>query len=211
MAVSTMVAPPSRDVDVASDAPVAFSVPGDGPSITTNHPLLKAALVELALARPVMVPFNELMGRIRNRLEAGSTEPFDAAAARAALCDALYRGFHVDLVLLSVAPPRVVAKPGERPVAGPLARLQAPHRARVTNIPGLSVDLDEAERLLLPLLDGSRSHVQLREALAERIASSDFTVSFDGRPVDDANREQVIAEMVDASLRRMAATALLSS
>ena len=210
MAVSTTVAPSSRDVDVASDAPVAFSAPGNGPSITTNHPLLKAALGELAVARPRMLRFDELMDRIRVRLGTRFAESTTAPdVARPQLCDALYRGFLVDLVLLNIAPPRVAVEPGERPVAGPLARLLAPRGGRVTNIPGLSVDLDEAERLLLPLLDGSHTRDQLRAVVADRIDSGDFTISFDGRPLDDANRDQVITEMVEAGLRRFAATALL--
>ncbi|MDG3005793.1 class I SAM-dependent methyltransferase [Paludisphaera mucosa] len=211
MGVGTMVTPDAGEVDVFSNEPVAFHVPGGGPSLTTNHPLLKTALVELALARPRMIPFDELVDRVQARLAPRLAEAFDDAKARAYLCDALFRGFSVDLVALNVSPPRIAVPAGESPTASPLARLQAAQGKRITNIPGRTVEPHDLDRLLLPLLDGERDRSSLGEALKAAIESGDFAVSFEGVPLAGEKTDEAIPELIEASLRRLAAMGLLTS
>src|SRR5437763_167329 len=57
--VTGIVRPASERPDVASDAPEKFLAP-KGASVTTNHPVIKAALVSLAGVCPRSVPFEAL-------------------------------------------------------------------------------------------------------------------------------------------------------
>ncbi|WP_165244028.1 methyltransferase regulatory domain-containing protein [Paludisphaera soli] len=210
MSMGAVVMPDSPEVDFSSDQPVSFHVPDRGATLTTNHPLLKAAMLELAEARPRMLPFEELLSRVQGRLRSRRAEPFSDDEARAYLSDALLRTFSVDLVALSVRPPRFAAEPGERPTASPLARHQAGQGRRITNIPGRGVEPDALGRLLLGMLDGSRDRAELAEGLKERIISGEFVVTFDGRPlVDPSAVDAAVPDLVEESLGRLASMSLL--
>mgnify|MGYP001092207357 CR=1 FL=1 len=209
MAVGTAVMPESPDLDVLSPDPTPFRTPGGGPSLTTNHPLLKAAFLELALARPRMIPFDELLALALDRLKAGPVAPFDPAEAAAHLREALFRGFATELTTLSVAPPRIATDPGDAPTASPLARLQAARGGLVVNAAGRSVAPEDLDLFLLPLLDGARPRAALHEALRARIVAGDFSVSTHDGPVPPAELDRAVPALVDAGLRRLAALGVL--
>lgn len=210
MAAGTVMMPESPDLDVFAPEPAPFRTPGGGPSLTTNHPLLKAAFLELALARPRMVPFADLLARALDRLSAGPIAPFDPTEAAAYLREALFRGFAADLTTLSVAPPRIATDPGEAPTASPLARHQAARGGRITNIAGRTVAPEDLDRFLLPLLDGAHPRAALQAALRARIASGDFTVSNEDGAVTSAELDRAVPELVDEGLRRLASLGLLA-
>jgi hypothetical protein len=210
MAVGAVVMPDAPDVDFASNEPVSFHASDRGATLTTNHPLFKAAILELAESRPRMLPFEVLLARIQERLRPRLAEPFPDEVAREYLCDALRRAFSVDLVALSVRPPRFAADPGARPTASPLARLQAAQGRRITNIAGRGVEPDALDRLVLGLLDGGRDRAGLAEALKGRIVSGEFVVSFDGRTlVDPTELDAAVPNLVEESLGRLASMSLL--
>jgi methyltransferase-like protein len=68
----------------------------------------------------------------------------------------LLSGYSVRAIELRVAQPRLAFTPSARPVASPLARLQAEHGLTVTNLRHEPVKLNELPRRMLPLLDGTR-------------------------------------------------------
>lgn len=208
--VGALVMPDSRDVDFASDVPVTFRGPGRGVSLTTNHPLLKTALLVLAESRPRLLPFEDLLARVRDRLAPHLAGPFDEAESRLYLSDALRRSFAVDLVALNAGPPALASTAGERPVAGPLARHQAERGRRITNVMGRSVEPDAVDRLLLPWLDGLRDREALASKLKDLIASGEFSVSRDGRDLAGSDElDRAVPELIAASLGRIAAMGLL--
>jgi hypothetical protein len=66
-------------------------------------------------------------------------------------------------------PPRFVTSVSDRPVASPLARLQAAEGQRdpqVSSLQPATEVLDETDRRLVPLLDGSREAADLAPLLA---------------------------------------------
>jgi methyltransferase-like protein/2-polyprenyl-3-methyl-5-hydroxy-6-metoxy-1,4-benzoquinol methylase len=210
MSVGTLILPESTDPDVLSDKPETFRVSDQGATMTTNHPILKSALVEMARARPKMLPFDVLFDRIWANLEPRHGELPSAEQARHYLCDSWVRGFTVDLVSLNVHPPRFTLEPGEAPVASPLARLQAEQGERLTNLQGRTVEPDAFDRIVLRLLDGAQSRSQVIAAVKDRVASGELSLSYEGRPVGDPDKiDQAVRFMFDASLRRLAAMALL--
>jgi methyltransferase-like protein len=164
-------------------------------TMSTDDAGLKATFVRLAHAWPGGVAFETLA------CEAADGERFAAA---------LLRCYLAGLVELHtrVAPCATVA--GERPVASPLARLQAERQARVTNLLHRAVVLEDADRLLLGLLDGTRDRRMLVDTLATTVVDGRFRIERDGATLDDPPAVRgLFADWLDPALRRLASAALL--
>ncbi|APW62203.1 methyltransferase regulatory domain-containing protein [Paludisphaera borealis] len=211
LCVGTLIMPESTDPDVLSDSPETFRVSDQGATMTSNHPLLKTALVELSRARPRLLPFDVLFDRVWARLKPRHGDLPEPEQARRFLCDALIRGFAVDLISLNVHPPSFTVEPGDLPVVSPLARLQAERGERFTNLQGRTVEPEPFDRIVLRLLDGTRTRSQVVETIKARVASGELSISDgDEQPVgDDATIDRAIQSEFEVSLRRLTAMALL--
>ena len=150
-----------------------------GQTISTDHPLLKAALVELGIGWPQAMPYTELMQDARARAGA-EAERLDDAPVPPALAGAYAGG----LVELHAQAPDAVTRGGRRPSVTPLARLQASRGSRVANRWHEPVELSsDVLRGLVASLDGSRDRAALARALRDDgLAAGD-------EEVDDALRE----------------------
>jgi methyltransferase-like protein len=212
MSISTGVMPASPEPDVASHAPEEFRRPEKAGSLTTNNPLVKAALVALDRARPGSLSFEALWEQVRSVLGpslGGIADPDDGPRI---LAGALLRGFLSDLVDLHVRPPRFASIAGERPVASPLARLQARDGERVTNLRRRSVDLNALDRMVLGRLDGTRDRPALLEAIRGHVAADELTIYDGENPIrDPAKIDEILAGELEPSLQRLAGLALLVS
>ena len=136
----------------------------DGAIMRTADPLVAAAMGELCERWPEPVALTDLFTAAARRAD---IEPV-LGETRSGLRRVLLDAHLAHLVVLSAAAPALTSHPGWRPVASALARAQCLAGARVvsTLIPGnLPLD-DEADRRLLPLLDGTRD----RPALAAQLA-----------------------------------------
>ena len=158
----------------ASDAPdgersgmVRFADP-DGAALSTNHPVVKAALERVGTAFPQPLKIAELLAQARD--EIGSSAGFAGDAA--SLSRALLRAFELGLLSLQLDPPRFAATPGDRPVASPLARLQTRSgEDTIANLRPSMVRLDSQPAIeLLGLLDGTRDRAAILRDLALRMA-----------------------------------------
>jgi SAM-dependent methyltransferase len=139
--------PAVRSEEPAADGRVVFAGPS-GSTLSTDHPAVVAALEHAAECWPAALWVR------------------DADGDRAALSDALLRGFAANVVHLHACPPRLSRHPGDRPEASPLARLQAADGDFVTSLRHRSVRLDdELARRLVTLLDGTRDRAGLATAL----------------------------------------------
>lgn len=146
---------------------VRFANP-DGAALSTNHPVVKAALECIGNAFPQPLGVVDLLARARE--STNSTAP--AAEDAAALSQALLRAFELGLLLLQLDPPRFAATPGERPLASPLARLQVEiGEETIANLRPSMVSLDSRPAIeLLRLLDGTRDRDAILRDLAARMA-----------------------------------------
>ena len=72
------------------------------------------------------------------------------------------------LIELHATPPAFTVVVSERPVASPLARLQARESTDVTNLRHEPVRLGDAERVLLAHLDGTRSRDEVLALVNDR-------------------------------------------
>jgi methyltransferase-like protein len=144
--------------DVGSpDVVVEFHGRGDS-RLATNHPLAKAAMLELGQAWPRKVSFDELLRTIAR----GGASVEEAGA----LVDILLAAYTAGLVELSTHAPHFALEPGPRPTASPVARLQLEHGSFVASLRHTSVYIeDDLGRRLLRLMDGTRTPDMLRQEL----------------------------------------------
>lgn len=193
--VASSVRPVSRDPKLDSATVEQFRS-DRGASITTDHALIKSALLELGAAWPRAVRFDELLAGARARLSHGAApESVDDGEESLVLGQLLLKTYAASVVELHVHAPAIAVEVSERPAASPLARLQARFGPVVTNLLHASVRIgDDAARYLLILLDGTRDRAALLEELASgREGARDFL---------DRN--------LDENLRRLARLALLA-
>jgi methyltransferase-like protein/SAM-dependent methyltransferase len=176
-----LVASPLRAASEGAGGGVSFANSRADGTITTNDPLLVAALRHIETTWPHAVRFEELLAVARARVPAAQV-----AEASAGLSLSLWRLAAGALVDLRTYHPRLAAGVSERPAASLLARLSVQDSSVVTTLlhTQLHVEDDLGKRFLV-LLDGSRD----REALASAIS--------DGSPRDT---EEEVARQVDGSL-----------
>jgi methyltransferase-like protein/SAM-dependent methyltransferase len=201
---TALVRPTKPEPDVCSPAAVEFRGDHDQ-SITTRNPLLKAALLLLYEAWPAPVAFEPLCTGARQRAGtgAGDTRPEELAQA---LVD-LYLS---NMVALHVHMPEFVLEPGERPLASPLARLQAATRSRVTNRLHMLIEVEGLDRAVLRCLDGRHDRAELVEALTDWVASGRFELRQDGRLLSEPGEiRALMRQALGPTLRRLAQCALL--
>jgi SAM-dependent methyltransferase/methyltransferase-like protein len=208
--VTGNVRPVAEQPDLDSDAPEAFRT-AEGVTVTTNHPLVKAALALLAEVWPRALPFAELWDRVRDRLRRRLAGPDDQEEGRRFLADALLRCNLTELVELHRHASVFAGKAGERPRGSPLARYQAAGgEPRVVNLRHRSVELPPFERVVLVALDGSRDRPALLEQLVEWSAAGVFQLEREGQPLrEPAQVRAAVAEQLEPGLARLAAAALL--
>jgi methyltransferase-like protein len=188
---SLWVASAARAADGGSDpssaGPVEFRMP-DGSGLRTPHPISKAAMAVLAKHWPAPIPFSDLGAMAATRI--GLTGDVDDAQTATLASDVL-KSFGAGAVELHALGPAFVIEPGARPQASPVARLQAARGSHVTNMRHEMVGIDDADRRLLSLLDGSLQ----RAAIAAQ--------TFAGQPPKSAS------QALDDALARLARQALL--
>jgi methyltransferase-like protein len=138
-----------------------------GSSLSTNNPILRAVFHHLFKAWPRAVHFEELWDAALSHL--GDARPSDVS--HTLLTVPLLQCFMTGVVELHLRPPRFKLEVSERPLASPLARLQAQNSTRVTNLRHYSVGLNALDRQVLQHLDGSHDRAFLRETLAHTFSS----------------------------------------
>jgi hypothetical protein len=150
---------------VSQPGVVEFKGEGGG-RIATDHALSKAALLLLGRAWPQAIGFSDLVARARALLGPadGATREADEVAA---LQDVLMQAFWSGQVHLHRGPLPLTTVLSERPLANPLARLQAREQGLVTSLRHSLVMLeDDTARRFLQLVDGTRDTATLQADLA---------------------------------------------
>lgn len=209
--VASAVLPVSREPSLNSQAVEQFRSE-KGASITTDHPLVKSALLELGRAWPGAVRFNALLAAARARLTSGAVYEDGGASEEAlVLGQLLIKTYAAAVVEFHVHAPALALKLSERPIASPLARLQARIGPLVTTLLHTSVRIgDETGRYLLTLLDGTRDRAALLEELVARAESTGPRTDQEGGPSGGGEgARDFLDRNLDENLRRLARLALL--
>jgi methyltransferase-like protein/2-polyprenyl-3-methyl-5-hydroxy-6-metoxy-1,4-benzoquinol methylase len=211
--VASPVRPASAVPDLHSTGPEQFCGLSDI-SMTVNHPLVKAALLHLGQVWPRAVPFEQLRETARTLLGWGPS-PLESSRAEDNQClgESLLKAYTTvadRLVELHVCPARPVPEVSTRPVASPLARLQAAQGQQVTTLRHQPLWLAEFDRQLVRLLDGSRDRAALLDALAELVRQDVLVIHHGGeRVTDDANIRRYLSAALEQQLPFLARQALL--
>jgi len=208
--VASPVKPVSEKPHIQSTAMEKFQTP-NGAMLQTANPITKAAMMILNEIWPQPIPFAELRNAARDRLgplriqEAG-TIAMDAQV----LGTEILQCYTANMVELRIRAPDFTIQVSERPVASPLARLQANSGLRVTNLRHEVVNLDEFNRQLVKLLDGGHDRAALLEALNGLVAEGVLVAEQHGQPVKDPTAlRELLTQALDYALPYLARSALL--
>jgi methyltransferase-like protein len=198
------VDPVSAAPALDSDDIEQFRGPGKV-TLSISHPWLKTGLAVLGERWPEAVSFEALRALVGERLGR------DARAEDLRyLRDGLLECYVSGLVELYRYVPRFVRRAGDRPLASPLARLQAETGCRLTSLRHRVVEVSALDREVLRLLDGSRDREALLDALASRMAAGGLGLHRDGEPPRDASgNRQALAAALEQSLAALGQGALL--
>jgi methyltransferase-like protein/SAM-dependent methyltransferase len=211
--VASNAQPVEADLDIHATKVVQFRGL-DGATLSTDHPVSKAAMLCLAEHWPRDLRFEELLVLARERLGVDPAAPRDEVETDAKVLGTnLLRayGYSGSLAELHVYAPDLALQPGPRPTASPVARLQAVRSDRVTNLRHERVRLDELDRFLLQQLDGRNDRAALVELLlAGPVQEGQLRVQEGNQPVDDAQRTRdLLAQGLEERLEWLAGAALL--
>jgi hypothetical protein len=209
--VASPIRPAEADLPLDSREPANFIGPKNS-SVQTDNPLIKRAMSALGEAWPEAIHFQDLLARARRSRAGGSSAATagDAEDART-LGELLLRAYAGGIVEFSLAPPRLVSLPTEKPAASPLARLQSREGTEVVNLRHFNIRVeDPLSRRLLQLLDGSQDRNALVDNLAAAVESGAAVVETDhgaitGNPGDvrrflAVELERKLAELAEMAL-----------
>ncbi|MBN8261969.1 MAG: class I SAM-dependent methyltransferase [Xanthomonadales bacterium] len=202
-----MDAPDGGTLDLANGVAACFTS-GDGAALTTDHPVIKAALAMIGNAFPGAPGFDDTLAAAR----AASRSPNSPEADADALAHAWLSAFELGLLTLHSDPPAFATEAGATPKASALARLQvASGSDLVTSLRPSMVRLDSALAIeLIRLLDGSRDRADLRRDLAARMVERAASAPDPGAGAHDAAWwEAQLDGMLEDGLRQTARMALL--
>ncbi len=132
----------------------------------------------------------------------------------ATLADIVWTSFFGGVVDLHVLRPPIANAVSDRPVASPLARLQAARGPLVTNLWHRPVKLDdEVARLLLLRVDGRHDRAALAGWLREEVRTGRLQLQLDEEPVGEESTEldPALDRLVQSHLEKMADYALLTA
>lgn len=143
--------------------PVAFALKGGGGSFTSQNEVTGVVYDEIVKSGLRPIAAKDAVARAQARLKGVSPETVRAALVEHGLRLAL-RGF----LSLSMNSPAFTDEISDKPIAYPLARLQAaqPGCASVTNVLAGTVRIDAAGARAIPLFDGTRTLDDIAAALA---------------------------------------------
>lgn len=205
-AVASCALPEQTDPELERATVVNFRAP-NGDTLSTDHPVTKAAMLHLSQQWPQAVPFPALIAAAYHRLGLDAS-PAEMNNDWQLLASNLLRayGFNEDLVEFRLWVPPFVRQVSERPVVSPLARYQARQGPYVTNLRHEVIKLEGLSHALIPYLDGSWSRTALLEVLAGWLAEGVIEVSL----ADQPNREPaaLLPETLEQALAGLANAAL---
>lgn len=169
----------------------------EGVTATIAHPVVRAALHVLIDATPAAVPAPTLLERVRARAEVqvlGVSEPL--------LADAMLRCATLRMIDLTTHPERCATRLSERPVASPLARLEARSEPVVTSLHHVELNLAHFDKYVLRLLDGTRDRDRIIDDVMAAASRGELNLG-DPRP------RAAVTNAVDHALGQFRVTGLL--
>ncbi len=208
MYLSTRAKPAREQVSFDPNVAEEFKDQADA-TITTNHPLVKAALLSLSHVSPRSLSFGELYAAAVQRL-GRATDPAGDEPEIELLAEALFRCHHCQLIDVQMHPPPIPREAAHTPRTTRLALWQAANNEPISNLNHCCVEVTEPERYLLSLLDGQRTRSDLHAILAEQVRQGVLVLEKQGQAIHAPEKTQsVIEQTIARSLQKFAALFLL--
>jgi len=202
---------PLQQVKVSDDKENISYKTASGMSMATTRPLLKAAMSILAQAFPGTVPFDILRKQAREMVGGDGADPkliVDDTQVLAVGLLNCYMGS--DLIELHGMPITFCRVPGVKPMALPMAQVQALRSQTVTNRRHEVVRLNDLDKHLIPLLDGTNERPALVEKLTKIAQGGQLNVQKDGLTLYDPKEiTTALTSVIDPALQNVARMALL--
>ncbi len=169
-------------------------------------PLAVAALANLGNCFPARLHFRDLLQAVRENLNGEGEHP-------PALAEFLLEAFSWGVIDLHPTAAPLTIEVTERPVASPLARLQAGRQNVVTNLLHRAIKLQgPLASKLVTLLDGSRDRAAILKDLSPLIERREVVLQRPGQAADDIGAALgILADELPHQLERLARLALLMS
>jgi methyltransferase-like protein len=200
--ITGLVQPTADAPDLTSDRPEVFCS-ADGVRLSTTNPRLKTALGLLGQIWPRSLPFIDLHDGVRTHLNRDVGGPLE-------LADDVLQCYLGDLVELRARSSSFTTTVSQRPLASPLARLQATGEGRVVNLRHRIIQLDGLSEMLLGLLDGNRDRAAVLDALVTAAAGGAMEISHEGSALTDPSAVRAALDVsLNGAMERLARSALL--
>ena len=207
-------AQPAEPIGEVDSGEVVQFRSSDGATLSTDHPITKAAMLYLAMIWPRAVNIDELLELAQaHARRGGSPRVSDIAQDTLVLCTNLLKAYAYSssLVELHVHAPSLSLSAGEQPIASALARYQSRGGSLATNLRHERVQLEPSDRALMTSLDGEHDRSALVEALQDGpVAQGILVVQREGETVQDVTeKRELLAEGLEQRLQWLARAALL--
>lgn len=162
------------EIDLATASEQAFINPA-GNIFPISHPVMKVAAMFLSAAYPAALAYAELLESARQAMtDYGVADEIDETAFR----NTLFQLVMAHGVIPGVDTRPYEAEPADRPCVHALARLQAASPGwAVSGARHVALDLDEPGRILLGLLDGSRTLDEITTMLQNALADAGYELT----------------------------------
>jgi len=198
--VSSQAQPKSPAPNFSASAEETFRG-GNGVELTTANPLGRALLWHLIESQPQRWTFEKLLPEVelRARQRLGFLPKPDQDLV-SDLADFVWQVYSAGLLDLHIYVPPFTTKVSEKPVASPLARLEAHEGDVISTLHHRSLHLRDAlQRGLVMLMDGTRDRDALRKDLLQLFVSGALTLLDGDKPVSDmrAVEKRITAETDD--------------
>jgi methyltransferase-like protein/2-polyprenyl-3-methyl-5-hydroxy-6-metoxy-1,4-benzoquinol methylase len=199
-----------EDWSLAHDSLVTFSS-RSGSQIQCRSPVTKLALLRMRELWPLPVAFEELLAHVVS----ASTEKgyrVEEASVREFLAREMFSLLASGAIEWSVADTPLTIEVADKPLATPLARLQADHGPRVTTLRSEVQLLDELTRNTLRFLDGAHDASGIVDELLELFRGGELVMQRgkdESEITDEDEIRKLLAREVERILPRLARQALL--
>lgn len=210
--VASSLKPSATPVELAAGVQATFGLP-QGVTINTSEPIVKAGLTVLHEAWPGALPFDQLFQKARQRLSNVSLEDAAIERDRGELAGTLLKLYSIGgtgLVEFWRRYPKFVTRVSEKPVASEVARLMARENQSVATLRHQCIMLNEIDRQVIPLLDGTQTRSTIRLGLMEAFNKGQINLARKGQPIKEEHQARpIITELIDQQLTRYAESGLL--
>ncbi|TWT39385.1 methyltransferase regulatory domain-containing protein [Blastopirellula retiformator] len=209
------ISSPMRPSEKSPDAKlppnsVSFRNTQTNQGINTSDPLMAAAIEFIGSSFPLAVSFDDMVAHVEAKArEMGDVDP---TALRRGMANNMIHMMVGGLIDVSYNSSLFTKEVTVKPKVPGVARIQAASTDRLTNARHETIRLDDLTRHIAILIDGEKTHHEIRDGLKVMLQDGTLTMRKDGEamsaPQGDV-MERIAAEAVAKALVRLSQAALL--